>query len=54
MCSATTGRSIKKHNKLFEQHMVPYEMDINQFSDLTFEEWKTKQMPRPVVMDRDF
>ncbi|XP_033233679.1 uncharacterized protein [Drosophila pseudoobscura] len=47
-------RSIKKHNKLFEQHMVPYEMDINQFSDLTFEEWKTKQMPRPVVMDRDF
>ncbi|XP_033247421.1 uncharacterized protein LOC108160772 isoform X2 [Drosophila miranda] len=47
-------RSIRKHNKLFEQHMVPYQMDINQFSDLTFEEWRIKQMPRPVVMDQDF
>ncbi|XP_034652906.1 uncharacterized protein LOC117891518 [Drosophila subobscura] len=46
-------RKIRKHNKLFDQGLVTYQLGINQFSDRTFEEWRKKQLPHPIFMEED-
>ncbi|BFG04225.1 uncharacterized protein DMAD_03240 [Drosophila madeirensis] len=46
-------RKIRKHNKLFDQGLVSYQLGINQFSDQTFKEWLKKQLPDPIFMDED-
>ncbi|XP_052841035.1 cystein proteinase inhibitor protein salarin [Drosophila gunungcola] len=42
-------QKIQNHNLLYESGVESFKKGINQFSDLTFEEWKQKQQPRPKV-----
>ncbi|XP_017069407.1 uncharacterized protein LOC108106686 isoform X2 [Drosophila eugracilis] len=44
-------KAIQKHNKQFELGIESFKKGINQWSDLTVDEWKEKQRPKPIPKD---